>query len=873
MGTADPIPPRRRVAARTQWRQDRDRFLVQLDDQTRVLDDPREITQTAARLLGQHLRVNRCADAHVATQDAFELTGDYCSGVPSIVGRYALADFGPEFMRLTLAGEPYVVNDSETDPRTTEFRDVYRRTQIRAVISIPLLKQGAFAGGMAVHQVTPRMWQPEEVELVRIVANRCWEAIERARIAQGLARKARSLSLLAENGMRLLSEERPQALIESLFTKAAELVDVELCFHFVPAQNGQLRLAVCRGVDAETCGKLQHVEMGQAVCGTVALRRERIVLASVQTRSDEMTEWIRSMGVRAYACFPLVSGGVLLGTLSFASRTRDAFDEGDLEFLNTLSDQLAAAYARANAAAALRDSEERLQQAVAIAQLGTFDIDLRTDSVTVNDPGRAIYGWSPGEVLTFRKVQAQFHPDDRRHVMQAVIAALDSDGPGSFDVEHRILRVDGAHRWIRVRGRTIFEGTAGRRQAARCIGTYLDVTDRKEAEQRRERTLQAERDARTEAERVGRLKDEFLATLSHELRTPLNAILGWSQVLRRKPMGPDEQRAALETIERNARAQAELINDLLDMSRIVSGRIRLDVQTVDFGQLVATAAESLRPAADAKKIEVRGTADIPTAVVSGDPIRLQQVVWNLLNNAIKFTPRRGRIDVRLARSRSSVDLSISDTGVGIAPDFLPHIFEPFRQQDASTTRRHAGVGLGLSIVKQLVELHGGAVTASSAGEGRGATFVVTLPTAATAHDDHPSTDEAPPLLDAIRVMVVDDERDARDLLRQVLQDAGATVFTAQSANEALSRLQRETIDLLISDIAMADGDGYELIRRLRAMPGGQAQVPAIAVTAYARNEDRERALEAGYQLHVPKPVNVDELLQFVASVRRTRSAP
>ncbi len=870
---ADPRRRRARATAHHPSRQERDRFLVQLDDHTRALEDPREITAAAARLLGQHLQVNRCAYAHVARRDSFELTGDYCNGVPSIVGQYALAEFGPEFTRLTLAGDPFVVTDSETDPRTTEFVEVYRRTQIRAVISIPLLKQGGFAGGMAVHQLTPRTWRPDEIELVRIVANRCWEAIERARIARGLERRARSLSFLAENGMRLLSEDRPQMLIESLFEKAAELAELELCFHYVPTKDGRLRLAVSRGVDEKTSGRIQYLEFGEAVCGLVALGQEPVICASVQTGSDEMTTWIRPMGVRAYACFPLVSGGVLLGTLSFASRSRDTFDESDLEFLHTLSDQVAAAYARANATAAMRDSEERLQQAVAIARLGTFDIDLRTDAVAVNGPGRAIYGWSSDEALTFRKVQTHFHPDDRTRVMQEVMAALDSEGSGAFDVEHRIIRADGAHRWIRVRGRTIFEGAAGRRQAARCLGTYLDVTDRKEAEERRERTLQAERDARAEAERVGRLKDEFLATLSHELRTPLNAILGWSQVIRRKPMGPEQQRAALETIERNARAQAELINDLLDMSRIVSGRIRLDVQNVDLGQLVATAAESLRPAAEAKKIEVRGASDVPAALVPGDPVRLHQVVWNLLNNAIKFTPRRGRIDLRLQRSGPNVDLVVSDTGVGIAPDFLPHIFEPFRQQDASTTRRHAGVGLGLSIVKQLVELHGGTVTATSAGEGHGATFVVTLPTVAGAQGAEPSTEEVPPLLDAIRVMVVDDERDTRDLLRQVLQDAGATVFTAQSGTEALSRLQRETIDLLISDIAMADGDGYELIRQLRSMPGGQANVPAIAVTAYARNEDRDRALQAGYQLHVPKPVNVDELLQFVASVRRPRSAP
>ena len=419
-----------------------------------------------------------------------------------------------------------------------------------------------------------------------------------------------------------------------------------------------------------------------------------------------------------------------------------------------------------------------------------------------------------------------------------------------------------------------------RDSSGRIIGASKiarDITERKAV---REAVLSGERAARAEAERVSRMKDEFLATLSHELRTPLNAILGWAQILRAaEPTAPDLGQG-LETIERNARLQAQLIEDLLDMSRIISGKVRLDVQRVDLSAVIDSAVETVRPAAEAKGVRLGKLLDPHAGPVRGDPGRLQQVVWNLLSNAIKFTPRGGRVEVALERVNSLVEITVSDTGVGISSDFLPYVFERFRQADASSTRHHGGLGLGLSIVKHLAELHGGTVDAKSAGEGKGASFIVNLPLSPARLDEagrhHPTVAGAAsaiagrrdgPSLEGLKVLVVDDEPDARLLVARILSDGRAQVVATASAEEALSALERERPHVLVSDIGMPDIDGYELLRRVRALGGGNGgAVPAVALTAFARPEDRLRALHAGYQMHVAKPVEPAELVAVVASL-------
>jgi light-regulated signal transduction histidine kinase (bacteriophytochrome)/ActR/RegA family two-component response regulator len=404
-------------------------------------------------------------------------------------------------------------------------------------------------------------------------------------------------------------------------------------------------------------------------------------------------------------------------------------------------------------------------------------------------------------------------------------------------------------------------------------------TDLRLASEEREKALESERAARAEAERVNRLKDEFVATLSHELRTPLNAIVGWSQILIRKTGLDEDLTEGLEVIERNARSQAQMIEDLLDVSRIISGKLRLDLQHTHLPSVLVAAIETVSLAASAKDIRIEQLIDPLVGVeTTGDPHRLQQVVWNLLTNAVKFTPKGGKIQVVLERVDSHVELSVADNGQGIAPEFLPHIFDRFRQADASAARKHGGLGLGLSIVRHLVEVHGGTVRAYSAGPGRGSTFTVALPLRMIQRNEkfpktHPTSNLTRPMdceslnIAGLEVLIVDDERDARALIRRVLEECDCRVTTAASMAEALALLGERKFDVIVSDVGMPGGDGFQFIHDWREIETQRSlrRIPAIALTAYARPEDRRRALLAGFQAHIAKPVDVSELLVLVAS--------
>jgi signal transduction histidine kinase/ActR/RegA family two-component response regulator len=403
--------------------------------------------------------------------------------------------------------------------------------------------------------------------------------------------------------------------------------------------------------------------------------------------------------------------------------------------------------------------------------------------------------------------------------------------------------------------------------------------ERTKGEAQREQLLDREREARATAEAADRAKEEFLAVLSHELRTPLNAVYGWARMLRRGQIqGEAQLTRALEVIERNANAQVQLVDDLLDVSRVITGKMRLDVRPFDLKLVVETALDAVRPAAEAKGIRLQGVLDPRAGPITGDPDRLQQVVWNLLMNAVKFTPKGGRVQANLQRVNSHVEIVVSDTGQGIAPDILPLIFERFRQGDSSSTRVHTGLGLGLALVKHLVELHGGTVVAQSAGEGKGATFVVKLPLAIAElrpgpvpriHPTAPSMDSFPggARLDDLRILVVDDDPDALDLATAILGGAGAVVRRCVTVAEALDTVRAWKPDVLVSDIEMPGEDGYSLIRRVRALDADQGgRTPAVALTAYGRTQDRMLSLNAGYNMHVPKPVDPGELTTIVASL-------
>ena len=514
----------------------------------------------------------------------------------------------------------------------------------------------------------------------------------------------------------------------------------------------------------------------------------------------------------------------------------------------------------------LRHSEADLARAQAVARTGSWRLDVRSQGLVWSAEVHRMFGVPPGTPITYESFLAQVHPDDRASVDAAWCAALTGQ---PYDIDHRIV-ADGRIKWVRERAELEVDGQGSLTGA---FGTVQDITERK----------QLEEELRDKAHRLAeanRLKDEFLATLSHELRTPLQAILGWSQMLALGPLDPETTQRATTSIFRNAQAQSQLVADILDVSRIITGKLSLAVEAVDLRAVVADAVESLRPAAGAKRLDLQVALDDQPTCVTGDPGRLQQVFWNLLSNAVKFTPAGGRVCVAVERIGSQVQIQVKDSGIGIPPRFLPYVFDRFSQVDSSTTRRHGGLGLGLAIVRHLVELHGGTVRAESDGEGGGTTFTVLLPVRAV-HEGMSRTEwreevqgPAPPImpfnadaLKGIKVLVVDDEADARDLVQSVLARAGALVTTAASVGDAMEALATARFDVLCADIGMPGEDGYELIRRVRSLPAESgAGIMAVALTAYGRSEDRVRALSGGFQQHVSKPVAPDELTAVIRSL-------
>ncbi|NJR22625.1 MAG: PAS domain S-box protein [Richelia sp. CSU_2_1] len=529
---------------------------------------------------------------------------------------------------------------------------------------------------------------------------------------------------------------------------------------------------------------------------------------------------------------------------------------------------------------ALRKREQRLDLATSAAKLGVFEWNVQADrTVWENRQMYEIFGYAL-EDGTLNKAQFTdnvIHPEDR----EALELRL-AEGIRPNNLFHATCRIrrrnDGQWRWVECSGQfeLALDGTP-----LRLIGVLGDITDRKQTEQEREQLLEREQAARVEAETANRIKDEFLAVLSHELRSPLNPILGWAKLLRTRKLDEQKTAQALETIERNASLQTQLIGDLLDVSRILQGKLSLNIAPVDLAMTVRAAMETVHLAAQAKSIQIHTTLNEATGKVSGDCARLQQIIWNLLSNAVKFTPEGGRVEVRLERIGTYAQITVSDTGQGINPDFLPYVFDYFRQADGATTRKFGGLGLGLAIVRHLTELHGGTVTARSLGEGQGATFTLRLPPIeeSVALDSEPTpyfaTDAvATSPLVGVSILVVDDDADTREYLSFVLEQAGADTICAASAGEALQVLARSTPDILLSDIGMPEMDGYALMRRVRAMPldrGGQ--IRAIALTAYAGEMNQQQALRAGFQLHLSKPVEPEKLIEAISSLSCLSRAP
>lgn len=818
LGTYIDITERKRIERNLE-------FLSEISQGLPLLANSREIKETIADKIGEYLGVSHCifAEVDTAANTAFVNYGwRKDDEAADLVGNYKLSDFvSEEFRRTLFAYEPVVVNDVSTDSRTAEHAANFELLKIGSFINTPSLSDGDLKFVLGVYRQEPYEWRTDEIELLRELMTRVWTRIERARAEENLRE--------SEESYRILAETASDAIIR---------IDVNSTIQYVNTAAGRIFGYAAEEMLGQPLTMLIPEELREA---------HRAGFGRYLKTGKKNLNW-QSIEVPARHKdghhFPL--------EISFGE-----YNNGDRRFFIGIVRDIRA---RARAAERLRESEEQLRAlADSIPQLAwiaepdgfIFWYNRRWYEYTGTTPeDMAGWGW-----------QSVHDPEMLPLVIERWQISLQTGE--SFEMEFPLRRgADGAFRWFLTRVVPLRDLNG---RIVRWFGTNTDIEEL--------------RQARLQAEEANRLKDEFLATLSHELRTPLNAILGWSQMLQSQHLSESEAKKALATIERSARAQNQLIEDLLDVSRIITGKLRLDVRAVDLGSVIMAAVDAVRPAAEAKNIRLQTLLDPQAGLISGDPDRLQQVVWNLLSNAVKFTPKDGRAQVRLERINSHVEIVVSDTGKGIEPEFLPHVFDRFRQSDGSMTRRHGGLGLGLAIVRQLVELHGGTVSVSSAGAGEGATFIVSLPLLPLRQEPasdvprvHPKAEtgasvDCPPELSGLRVLLVDDEADSRDLLNLVLDSCGATVTIASSAAEAFQTIKREKFDVIVSDIGMPGEDGFSLIGKIRELPVEQGGgVPAIALTAYARAEDRVKALRSGFQMHVAKPVEAAELIAIVANL-------
>ncbi|WP_445302384.1 MULTISPECIES: PAS domain-containing protein [unclassified Microcoleus] len=671
-------------------------FRVSLADALRPLADPGEIQATASRVLGEYLGANRVAYFEVRGAD-YVVERDYVNGAEPLAGGYSVDSFGPKLLAAYRSGRAVSASDVEADPNLSpDQRSAYAAIQIGAYIGIPLIKEGEFVAGLAVHTSGSRAWTPDEVSLAEEVADRTWAAVERAR---------------AEAALRD-SEELKQRILES----------------------------------SKDCIKVLTLDSEIVYISTGGLRLLEI---------DDPTLVLN-------ACW------------------LDLWKSEDYE---------------------------NAKRAIAAAKAGNT-------------------GQFQGYLPTYKGTPKWW---------DSIITPV--------------------------------RNTAG--EVTQLVAISRDITKQKQAETERERLLAQEQVAREAADRANQIKDEFLAVLSHELRSPLNPILGWSKLLQQGKLDAAKTTMALETIERNARLQVQLIDDLLDISRILRGKLSLTVMPVDLSAVISEALETVRLAAEAKAIQIYTKILPSVGIVIGDAGRLQQVVWNLLSNAVKFTPHQGQVAITLTLDETHAQIQVTDTGKGIRSDFLPYVFEHFRQEDGATTRKFGGLGLGLAIVQQIVELHGGTVTVDSFGEGQGATFTVRIPLAPRYRElpaieqPHDSTGD----LSGIHVLVVDDDADSREFVAFVLEQATAIVTAVACGTEALQAFSQAVPDIIVSDIGMPEMDGYMLLRHIRSLPLEQGgQIPAIALTAYAGEMDRQQAIAAGFQRHLAKPVDPEAVVAIITKL-------
>ncbi|MBD2566469.1 PAS domain S-box protein [Anabaena lutea] len=613
---------------------------------------------------------------------------------------------------------------------------------------------------------------------------------------------------------------------------------------------------------------IDGVPVGEEVgsCGTSAYTKKTVIVSDIANDIKWVEYRDLALAHHLKACWStpiLDSQGEVLGTFALYYPTVRSPEESEQQLIERASHLAGVAIERQRSQQALQQSEDQLRLMTETIPQQVWTA-LPNGQVDYYNERWCDFTGKTVEQLKTESWQQIIHPEDLPKVREMWAKALQNGS--EYEVETRMLSGSGEYRWILGQARPLRDQQG---QIVKWYGTNTDITDHIQAREALQNALQQQQAACEAAEKANLIKDEFLAVLSHELRTPLNPILGWARLLKTGRLNKANTDEALNSIERNAKLQVDLIEDLLDVSRILRGKLTLNVSTVNLATLISAALDTVRLAASAKEIVIQSQLEANIGQVAGDPARLQQIVWNLLSNAVKFTPQGGRVEVRLDQFGSMAQITVSDMGKGINPDFLPHIFDHFRQEDSSITRKFGGLGLGLAIVRQLVELHGGTVEANSPGEGQGATFIVRIPLISSGSEmlTEKKPQDVSCNLSGIKVLVVDDDADSRDFITFVLKLYGAEVTTVASGLEALEVFIQSQADVLVSDIGMPKMDGYELVRQIRACSSNTGrQIPGIALTAFAGEFDQQQAMAAGFQMHISKPVEPDALAAAVAQV-------
>lgn len=898
-----------------------------------------EILQTIGEQLNRYLNISACAFVEINEEadEAIVYNDWHQEDVPSLVGVYSLTKLASEeFQQAVKASQTIVVRDVMADSKITNPQPL-TALKIGSFINIPLIKDQQWKFTLNVYHQTPYNWRTDEIELMRELATRIWNRIERLR-AEAALRESEAKYRLLFNSM-----DEGYVLCDVIFDENDRPVDV-FYLDVNPAVQRLTGLNLVgkrlREIDSnyesywwETFGRVAKTGIGERhelyasplkswfnfyafKVGNVNSRRVAAVFQDVTKRKKVEQERERFLAVGSDLLVITNNNGYFQWvsptferTLGWTQREMisrpwtDFVHPDDVDASIAETDSLFSGnktvefenryrhkdgsyrwflwnaqpypeeqmiYGAAVDITERKQAEEDLRQKNAI--LNVINESTPTPIFVKDRQGRIIYanpatlnvlGKSAEEVIGYRDCDLYPNLEDAIRVMENDRRIMES---GEMEVVEE--SPDGIRTFLGMK--VPYRNEAG--DVIGLIGISNDITERVQSEQQREQILQQEQAAREVAEQANRMKDEFLAVLSHELRSPLNPILGWTRLLQGGKLNPAQQAEALGTIERNAKLQTQLIEDLLDISRIMRGKLTLTSTSVSLTFVIAAAAETVQLAAEAKNIEIKLDLDRSIAPVSGDAARLQQVVWNLLSNAVKFTPNGGEVIVELRRLDHQAQIRVIDTGKGINPQFLPYVFEYFRQEDGSTTRRFGGLGLGLAIARQIVELHGGTIEAESLGEDQGATFVVQLPLMQSADPIVPriaatETESAAAPLNNLRILVVDDDADTREFQAFLLEQSGAEVTAVASGSEALQVLEQSIPDVLVSDVGMANIDGYMLMRQVRSRPVHQGgTIPAIALTAYARDFDQQAALEAGFQAHITKPVEPEILVRTILTL-------